>query len=137
MECPGYTPVIATYERPDDLARMLATLAEQTHRPEKVVIIDASHDDRTRTVAREMEGRLPIHYERAEIPSAAQQRNQGARLAATPLLAFIDDDATLEPDACEKICAAFGEDAEKRIGGIGARMIGSDRPVPRKLLWWY
>ncbi len=72
-----------------------------------------------------------------EIPSAAQQRNQAARLVTTPLVAFIDDDATLFPDTCEKLCRVFENDLEGRIGGVGGRMIGEDRPAPRGLLWWY
>ena len=137
MEPLSYTPVIATYERPEELGRMLATLAEQTRLPERTIIIDASRDDRTRLVAKAMAHRLPIHYESADIPSAAQQRNQGARLVTTPLVAFIDDDTTLQRDACEKLCATFESDSGQQIGGVAARLIGGDRPVPGKLLWWY
>jgi GT2 family glycosyltransferase len=137
MERLSYTPVIATYERPDDLGRMLASLGAQTRPPERTIVIDASRDDCTRQVTQSMGDRLAIHYEPAEIASAAQQRNQGARLVTTPLVAFIDDDATLEPDACEKLCATFENDSERQIGGVGARMIGGDRPVPRGFLWWY
>jgi glycosyltransferase involved in cell wall biosynthesis len=133
----NYTPVIATYERADDLARLLATLARQTRGPERVIIVDSSRDDRTRAVAESMAARLPIHYERAEIASAAEQRNQGARLVTTPLIAFIDDDATLEPDTCGKLCAPFENDADGKIGGVAARLAGPDRPRPGRLLWWY
>jgi len=137
MERLGYTPVIATYERPDFLARMLGTLAEQTRPPERTIVIDASRDDLTRVAVEEMSKRLPIQYERAQTPSAAQQRNQGARLVSTPLVAFIDDDAALAPDACEKLCAVFESDAEGQIGGVSARLSGADRPVPEGLLRWY
>lgn len=130
-----YTPVIATYERPEHLSRMLATLADQTRPPKRVIIIDASHDSRTREVAETTAQRLPIHYERAQIASAAQQRNQGARLVTTPLVAFIDDDTLLQPDTCERLCAAFERDPQ--IGGVAGRLIGEDRPVPGGLLWWY
>ena len=133
----NYTPVIATYERADDLGRMLATLAEQTRLPERVIIVDSSRTPKTREVAESMAGRLPIHYERAEIASAAEQRNQGARLVTTPLIAFIDDDATLEKETCEKLCAAFEADPEEKIGGIAAREVGPGRAQPGKLLWWY
>jgi len=137
MERLSYTPVIATYERPDDLGRMLETLAAQTWRPERTIIIDASSDGRTRAVAEKMSERLNIHYEAAEIPSAAEQRNQGARLVTTPLVAFIDDDTTLQPDTCEKLCASFQNDPQGHVGGVAARLIGDDRPVPGRLLWWY
>jgi GT2 family glycosyltransferase len=131
----SYTPVIATYERPEELRRMLGSLAEQTRLPERTIVVDASRDSRTRDVVEAMSGRLSIHYETAETPSAAQQRNQGARLVSTPLVAFIDDDTTLEPGTCEKLCAPFERDPQ--TGGVAGRLVGGDRPVPRGLLWWY
>lgn len=137
MDRLGYTIVIATFERPEELGRLLGSLAAQTRRPERTVIVDASKDDATRRAAESMAGLLEIKYEAAEIASAAQQRNQGARLAETPLVAFVDDDVVLEPDACEKLCAAFEADREGVIGGVAGRIIGMDRPVPRGALWWY
>ncbi|HEX4085525.1 MAG TPA: glycosyltransferase [Chthoniobacteraceae bacterium] len=133
----NYTPVIATYERAGDLERMLATLAEQTLAPERVIIVDSSRSSQTREVAERMAGKLPIHYERAEIASAAEQRNQGARLVTTPLIAFIDDDATLEKDTCAKLCAPFEHDPAEKIGGVAAREAGPGRALPGRLLWWY
>ncbi|MGA3172455.1 MAG: glycosyltransferase [Chthoniobacteraceae bacterium] len=137
MERLTYTPVIATFERPEFLKKMLGTLAEQSRPPERTIVIDSSRNDETRLAVESMAARLPIHYERAEIPSAAQQRNQGSRLVTTPLIAFIDDDDALQPDVCEKLCAVFESDPANEIGGVSARLIGGERPVPGKLLWWY
>ncbi len=132
-----YTIVIATYERPAELDRMLASVAEQARRPASIIIVDSSRNEETRAVADAHASQLPILYERAIEPSAAKQRNQGARHVATPLVAFIDDDARLFPDTCEKLCRVFDEDSAGKVGGVAGRLNGGTRPVPGWLLHWY
>jgi len=132
-----YTIVIATFERPAELARMLVSVAEQTRRPASIIVVDSSRNEDTRAVVEAHASALPIVYERAIEPSAAKQRNQGALRVKTPLIAFIDDDARLFPDTCEKLCRVFDEDAAGTVGGVAGRLTGESRPVPGKLLWWY
>lgn len=129
----AYSIVIATYERADALRDALASVARQTRLPERVVIVDSSAGDASRAVAAEFS--LPIVYERAEIPSAAQQRNQGVRDIQSPLVAFIDDDVVLAPDVFDKLCRVF--EADEKVGGVSARMNGGSHPAPRGPLWWY
>ncbi len=132
----AYTAVIATFERPDELAVTLESLRKQSRVPESVIVIDASRDERTRQVA-EQSGGIPIRFEKATEPSAARQRNQGARLVKTPLVAFIDDDVNIAETTCEKLCETFERDAREEIGGVAARIDGLSHPEPRKLLWLY
>ena len=134
MSRPAYSIVIATYERPRELGPMLASVAAQTHHPERVIVVDSSRDDETRRVADAYADKLPLLYERAIEPSAARQRNQGAAHVLTPLVAFIDDDAVLPPDLAEKLCAPF---ADETTGGVAGRIDEPRRPVPRGLLRWY
>ncbi len=133
----NYSIVIATCERPAELRAMLESVLIQTRPPERTILVDSSRDEKTSEVAREFEPRLALGYERAEIASAAQQRNQGALRAAAPLVAFMDDDIVLYPDACAKLCEVFDRDAEGAVGGVAARIEGMSHPAPRGLLWWY
>lgn len=133
----SYSVVIATFERPAELRRTLESLAAQTRRPDRAIIIDASRDERAETIAREFGGRLPIRYERAVVASSARQRNQGAADVATPLIAFLDDDVELAPDCFEKLCGVFESDAASETGGVAARIRGMQHAPPRGLLWWY
>jgi GT2 family glycosyltransferase len=80
---------------------------------------------------------IPVRYERAKKPSAAVQRNQGAALITTPLVAFVDDDAFVPPDTFAKICAAFDADIGGKIGGIAARIDGMKHQIPSGLLRCY
>ena len=131
----AYSLVIATYERAEELRTTLASIAAQTRPPTAVVVVDSSGDDKALAVAQASP--LPVRYERAKKPSAAVQRNQGAALVTTPLVAFLDDDVFVLPDSFEKICAAFDADSEEKIGGIAARIDGMQHSIPSGLLRWY
>ncbi len=131
------TMVIATYERPEDLVRMLESISRQERKPAMTILIDASKSGSTRAVFENFAAKLPLRYERAIVPSAAEQRNQGALLVQTPLIAFADDDDVLMPDTCEKLCAVFDDDSLGQIGGVAGRIAGMERPPPRGPLWWY
>jgi GT2 family glycosyltransferase len=130
MTLPAYTVVVATYERPEDLARLLESLAAQTWAPSEVVIVDASPGPKPAEVAQAWSGKLPLRYERAEKASSARQRNQGGRNITTPLIAFMDDDAIIPPESLAKIGAAFAADTSEKIGGIAARIDGMQHRAP-------
>ncbi len=114
--------IVATKDRPDDLRRMLESLAAQTRPPSLVIVVDSSAHPVSRVVD-EFRGRLRVDYIRHRPPSASAQRNAG--IAAAPsdigLLGFLDDDAALEPDAMEKMLA-FWESAPPDLGGCAFNM---------------
>lgn len=134
---PPYSMVVATYERPEDLARLLGSLVAQSHPPAAVIVVDSSSSPAPQRCAEGFAARLPLRYVRAREPSAAVQRNQGAELVTTPLIAFADDDAILAHDCAEKVCAVFGEDRAEEIGGIAPRMEGTPHRAPGRLLRRY
>jgi GT2 family glycosyltransferase len=133
----AYSVVIATFERPTDLRTTLESLAGQTRRPDQVVIVDSSPDERSLAVTDGMRAKLPLHYERAARPSAALQRNAGAARATTPLVAFLDDDVFVPSETMAKLCEVFERDAGGAVGGVAARIAGMQHSTPRGLLWWY
>src|SRR5665213_2801863 len=102
--------VIATKDRPADLRRMLRSIATQTHRPDLVIIVDSSNTP-VSFVAEEFRELLRVQYIHRLPPSAAAQRNAGidAIPADVELIAFVDDDATLEPSALEAMLAFWAD----------------------------
>ncbi len=136
----AYSLVIPAHALPDELDRTLTGISIQTAQPAAVIVVDSSRDGRVREVADDWRARLPVHYERAEIASAAMQRNQGSNVvdpAESPLLGFIDDDIGLHPEACAKVCEVFEADAAREIGGVALRIEEIFRPEPRGWIWWY
>jgi glycosyltransferase involved in cell wall biosynthesis len=115
--------VIATKDRPDDLRKVLRSLAEQPGRPPGVIIVDGgSHP--VRPVVAEFASQLRLTYIHHAPPSAAAQRNAGIRALPSEarLIGFIDDDAALEPFALERMMT-FWENAAPDIGGCAFNLV--------------
>lgn len=104
--------VIATYNRPDDLADALDSVIAQKYRPIEIIVISNSTDG-TSTMF-EPGARFDhefIHYHEFEgrmgVPEA---RNVGYEYATGDILVTIDDDAILEsPDATNVVVSRFEE----------------------------
>lgn len=105
---PSLAVVMATYRRPDLLARCLHALVHQSLAAEdyEVIVVDDGPDDATRAtveqVARQSAGRPRVRYLAAPHtdgrrgPAAA--RNAGWRATQAPIIAFTDDDTVPERD---------------------------------------
>ena len=108
--------VVPTKDRPDDLRRMLASLAAQTRRIDQIIVVDGSDPD-IRHVVEEFSN-LGIDYVRVFPPSLAQQRNAGMQQlrADITLAGYLDDDLVLEADAIENIMA-YWDNASGELGG--------------------
>jgi len=119
--------VVPTKDRPDDLRKMLASLAKQTRRPDQVVVVDGS-DPPVRAVVEEF-ALLPIEYVRVFPPSLARQRNAGmARLSnGITLAGYLDDDLVLEARAVERMLE-FWDKATPQIGGAAFTITNNPPP---------
>ena len=139
MSAAAYSIVIATFERPGDLAITFEGIASQIHKPQEIVVVDSSSDQRTRELCDQWDDLLPVRWEFSEEKSAALQRNRGAELTspASAVIGFIDDDITLRPNACELVCEVFGADAMGKIGGISVRIQEIQRLPPSRLTRLY
>lgn len=115
--------VVATKDRPADLRRMLQSLAAQSHLPDLAIVVDSSVVP-VRPVVDQFHHRLPLRYLHHQPPSASAQRNTGIDAVPTniDLIAFLDDDATLEANALERILA-FWDAAPADIGGAAFNMV--------------
>jgi GT2 family glycosyltransferase len=113
---PPLSLVIATKDRPDDLRRLLCSLAAQSARPDDVVIVDASATPVDRVLSEFPE--LNTRYMRHWPPSAAAQRNAGIRACSTvsELIGFVDDDAAFEPEAIANMLRFWETAAGNTLG---------------------
>ena len=89
--------------RRDEIRTMLQSLLAQSHPVSQVVIVNAGKEA-DNAIASEFPT-LNIRYVRHLPPSAAEQRNVGVAAveAGIDLIGFLDDDATLEADAVERM----------------------------------
>jgi glycosyltransferase involved in cell wall biosynthesis len=128
--------VVATKDRPDDLSRMLKSLAAQTRSPDLVAVVDSSAVPVSHLV-NEFREQLPVHYLQYFPPSASAQRNAGIRAvpSSMDLIAFLDDDATLEPEALERMLA-FWAKAAPDVGGAAFNMVNHPEQALSRLKRW-
>ncbi|GAA4672667.1 glycosyltransferase [Phytohabitans rumicis] len=118
---PQVTVVIPTYQRAPMIRRTLAELVRQrigVDRFEVIVADDGGSDD-TLAVVQEFAGSLHIRYIWQEDLGfrAGQARNAGARLAAAPLLVFLDSGTLPGPDFLGRHLAAHERPVRKAVIG--------------------
>lgn len=93
--------IIPTYNRQDSLRKTLESMTEQDIGTDEfeVVVADDGSSDRSADVAHSFAGRLRLKYcfQEDEGFRVAAARNAGARLAAAPLLIFLDSGALAGP----------------------------------------
>jgi GT2 family glycosyltransferase len=100
--------VIATSDRPADLDRCLTSLAAVRYPAWELVIVDQSRDDRVRQVVDRWRARSPaLTYEHLDRRNASEARNRGTQSAQAPILAYIDDDCTVESGWLDDVAGAF------------------------------
>jgi GT2 family glycosyltransferase len=121
----GCSVVLCTFARPESLRRLLRSLAAQERRPDELVIVDASPDDRTERVVREELGfsgsapRTLYHRVTGKHRGLTRQRNFALARVTFDLVAFFDDDAVLEPACLAELERALRERADEVVGAGG------------------
>ena len=121
--------LVPTRNRPQAFARTLESLAQQSHQPFEMIIVDGSDTDETKLVCERLAQRLDtkINYHKAERLGAAIQRNQGFRHITQSTLWLMDDDILLEPECLYRLWTALQSDPQ--IGGVNA-MITNQQYTP-------
>jgi GT2 family glycosyltransferase len=106
--------VIATRGRPARLAECLASIADGTVLPERVVVVDnARPDDLTEELVLRyrMEGST-VEYVREDRPGLAHAHNAALGSVHTGLVAFTDDDVRVHDRWLENLTGAFDTDPD-------------------------
>jgi glycosyltransferase involved in cell wall biosynthesis len=121
---PDFSPrlafVIPTKDRPESLRQTLAGLVEQTRRPDLIAVVSSGSMERQYEEVVRAFTEIKLEYRHAPSASASGARNIGLGLVKEPadLIAFLDDDVALDPDAIE-VMLNFWRNAPDDVGGAG------------------
>lgn len=93
--------VVSTFERPDALARVLASVAAQSRRPDELVVADDGSGGDTARLVDAHAATAPYRVRHAWQPHrgfrVARARNAAAALTGADYLVFVDGDMVLDP----------------------------------------
>lgn len=107
--------VIRSKDEAYRLRLTLASLAQQTH-PCEVIVVDDGSSDHTASVIADAAQTLEIKSLRHERPSGrSNAANAGARLASGDILIFLDGDTLAAPDFVASHCAVHAQGAPPKI----------------------
>lgn len=116
------TAIIATKNRPFELARTVQSLAAQRVRPRQLVVVDQSAAVECHGRLRELlaGGEIELDYMHdPALTGTAAARNRGMARARGEIWLFLDDDVELEPEFTAELMAAYAAAPEAAgISGI-------------------
>jgi glycosyltransferase involved in cell wall biosynthesis len=126
------TVILCTFNRCATLAKALSSVAASAL-PEsvqwEVLVVDNNSTDRTRAVVEEIcsrhPGRFRYLFEARQGKSYAL--NTAVQTALGDLLAFVDDDVTVEPTWLHKLSAAL---QDSKWAGVGGRILPEEAFSP-------
>jgi GT2 family glycosyltransferase len=113
----SYAAVVATYARPDELARCLDALALQRRAFDEIIVVTRADDPGSAEAARS--SATPCTVLSLESPGVLAAMAAGARAASTDVICFTDDDAVPPPEWLERLAATF--ERSELVGGAGGR----------------
>lgn len=108
--------VIATRNRPEQLARCLRSLQNLSQPAHELIVIDnAPCSDATRQLVAEIPG---VKYVLEPRPGLSVARNTGIRHCTGDIIAFTDDDVIVHPDWVARIAQSFREPKVIAVTGL-------------------
>jgi glycosyltransferase involved in cell wall biosynthesis len=107
MSAPAVSLVVTTYQLPEHLRRVLASVQQQTVADRlEVIVSDDGSADHTRDVVDEFAAQAPFPVKWVSLPhdgfQLSRTRNQGVLHAKAPHVVFLDGDCLIEPDHVEQ-----------------------------------
>ncbi|MEX2599534.1 MAG: glycosyltransferase family 2 protein, partial [Dehalococcoidia bacterium] len=129
----GITVVVATHDRPGMLARCLESLLFQDYPDFRIVVADnaPASDASERLVRQCYSDTGKVEYVRSNVPGLAIAHNSGMGLVGTPLVAFTDDDVTVDHRWLVAINRAFQRD--RRIACVTGLIFPAELETPAQL----
>jgi glycosyltransferase involved in cell wall biosynthesis len=116
--------VIPTYNRPEKIKDVLDSLARQSVRCGRVIVIDGGQS--VEGIVTRFRGRLPVEYLTCQPSGQIRQRNKGLAFLEnrSRLIGFLDDDIVLEPGAIKEMLN-FWNSHESETAGVSFNIVNN------------
>jgi GT2 family glycosyltransferase len=120
---PSASVIIITAGRPKELRRCLESLHSDLPQNCDIIIVDASPDNQTETLAKEFRG---VRYLRSPQRNLSQQRNLGIEASDKEIIVFLDDDAVAHPNWLREMLAGY---SSPEIASVVGAILQDDLPL--------
>jgi len=131
---PPITVVICTRDRPDGLARTLASVLDQGYPRLRVLVVDnAPSSDATAVLVREAARTGPVEYLLAPEPGLSRARNRAVAAARGEILAWLDDDEVADPYWLAEVARALADHPEADV--VSGVVVPAELATPAQL--WF
>ena len=115
-----YSVIIPVYNRPDEIADLLESLATQTARNFEVIIVEDGSTKPCREVVRRYDGKVDVKYFFKDNEGRSIARNYGMERATGSYFIFFDSDCVIPADYFEKLNRFAAERPLDCFGGPDA-----------------
>lgn len=137
------TVIVPTYRRPQDLARCLEAVKNQTRSVDEIIVTVRDTDSETWAFLQKFDRQsLPLRIVTVKVTGVVAAMNAGLDVARGDIISFTDDDAAPHTDWLARIEAHFL--ADKLVGGVGGRdilyqngrLVQGQKKVVGKVQWF-
>jgi hypothetical protein len=104
------TAAICTRDRPTDVRRAVESVLACVPPPEQIVVVDQSHDDQTVDAIAALAGAERVTIVRSSQVGLSNARNTAIAASSGIVLAFTDDDCTVDADWVSRTADVFRDD---------------------------
>ncbi len=111
--------IVPVYNSAKTIKRCLDSLINQTYNNLEIIVVDDGSNDESATIIKlisKQESFVKYFYQPNSGVSAA--RNRGLLEATGEYIMFVDSDDCIKENACELLCAAFGENTDLVVCGL-------------------
>lgn len=112
--------IVPVYNRPDEVAELLASLAGQTDKGFEVLIIEDGSTLRCEEICKQYEGKLDIHYYYKPNSGRSETRNYGMDRASGNYFIVFDSDCIMPSKYIETVRRCLGQEYIDCYGGPDA-----------------
>jgi glycosyltransferase involved in cell wall biosynthesis len=126
LDMPRFSLIVATKGRTDELARLIASLDEQSERNYELIFVDQNDDERLLPIIAESPRKEQIRRLRCN-PGVSRARNLGLSAAQGEITAFPDDDCWYPSGILKNVSDWFDANPEYDILSVTSRDSNGER----------
>lgn len=109
--------IVPVYNRPDEVADLIASLKEQTDKNFELVLVEDGSTVPCRQQAEQASSEVNIQYHYRDNEGRSPARNYGMEVARGEYFVFVDSDCILPPDYVERLRGQLSEHYSDCFGG--------------------